>query len=232
MGRVRKVGGNSFGILTSNRAKAIGSRVGAAEQRSRIERKSRESLLAEVEALTREPTLGTIGMVRRSSIGDEPAPSEERAQILRAAFRVGATLDPPGHHTPEDSIHEPLSEEELRLIGSSLKEAEVWRGTYPQRVKYPVNEAMAMARRPFQKPRQFWNPAPLINGRANVPAPPRCYSLSTAREMIGVNTPTMIENNHVYNFKSPIPVPNTPRAMGGVVYRDATGDIYRHHSPC
>ena len=218
--------------MVSNRTKEIRSRVRVAEQRSRIERKSRESLWAEIEALTRGPTTGTIGMVRHTRIGDTPTPSEERAQIQRAAYRVGATLDSPGHHTPVDSIHQPLSEEERKLIGSSLKESEVWRGTYPQRVKYPVNETMAMARRPLQRPRQFWNPAPLINGRANVPAPARSYPLSSAREMEGVNTPTMIENNQVYNFKSPIPVSNPPRAIGGVVYRDATGDIYRHHSPC
>jgi hypothetical protein len=148
-----------------------------------MEQKSRESLLAEVEALTRGPAIGTIGMVRHTRIGDEPAPVEERAQIQKAAFRVGATVESPDHFTPVDSVHQPLTEEEQRLIGSSLKESEVWRGTYPQRVKYPVNETMAMARRPLQRPRQFWNPAPLIQGRANVPAPPRSYPLSTAREM-------------------------------------------------
>ena len=99
-------------------------------------------------------------------------------------------------------------------------------------VRYPVNETMAMVRRPFQKERHFLNPAPFINGRVAVPAPPRCYSLSTARQMAGVHIPTLVSQNAVYNFEAPIPTPTTLRAVGGVIYRDATGNIFRHHSPC
>ena len=95
-----------------------------------------------------------------------------------------------------------------------------------------VNETMAMVRKPFQKERHFLNPAPFINRRVAVPAPPRCYSLSTAKEMEGVHILTLISQKALYKFEAPIPTPTTLRASGGVVYRNAAGDTFRHHSPC
>jgi len=141
-------------------------------------------------------------------------------------------MEAPESLPPQDSVYDPLTPEEKEHIGSTLKEYPIWRGGTVSLVKYPVNETMAMMRKPFQNQRHFLNPAPIINGRVAVPAPPRCYPLSTAREMQGVHIPTLISRNALYNFEAPIPTPTTLRAPGGVVYRDATGDIFRHHSPC
>jgi hypothetical protein len=69
-----------------------------------------------------------------------------------------------------------------------------------------------MVRRPLQKPRNFLDPAPLISGRVMVPLPPRSYPVAAARTMMGVTTPTMIDNNSLHNFEALIDVPTTLRA--------------------
>jgi hypothetical protein len=171
-------------------------------------------------------------MVRPTPIGDTSLSPAARSILAEAARAAGATLDSPAHSPPEDSTHAPLTADEKLLLGSKVRGSEIYRGQREFHAKYPANETMAMVRRPFQKPRNFLNPAPLISGRAAVPPPPRCYPVAAARAMEGVCTPTLIENNSLHNFENLIPVPATLRAKGGVVYRDVTGDIYRHHSPC
>jgi hypothetical protein len=92
-----------------------------AERKAEKDRKAREALWAGIEDLVRGPTVGTIGMVKTSPIGNNPLPPAAMSILAEAARIVGATLDPPETSPPEDSIHAPLTREEKQSLGSSVR---------------------------------------------------------------------------------------------------------------